>query len=113
MDRLNHRKTRSRYRQREERTQHEESKESETETVFPSPNQSNEENTTKTARGRPKSKSKLPAITCGDGKHGKNKRCECPRTAVCIRCCDKYNDRLPKATNLLLPISCGEGHEKN
>ena len=71
MDGLNHRQTRLRYRQREERTQHEESKESETETVLLSPNQSNEENTTKTARGRPKSKSKLPAITCGDGQHGK------------------------------------------
>ena len=92
MDGLNHQQTCSRYLQRDKKTQHEESKESETETVCLSPNQSSKENITQTARGRPKSKSKLPAITCGDGKHSKNKRCECPRTAVFIQCCDKCND---------------------
>ena len=79
--------------------------------VLLSPNQSNKENSTKTTTGR--LKSKLPVISCGDGKHSKSKRCEYPRTAVCIQCCDKFNDQLLKATNSLLPISCGEEHEKN
>ena len=113
MDGHNHRETRSRRLQRDEKTHDEESKENETETVLLSPNQSNEENTTKTTRaGRPKSKLKLPPITCGDGQHGKKGRCNCPGTTTCIRCCNKCNDRSPKATNLFLPISCGEWHGK-